>query len=265
MPWARRPRVWRVPMGGAIISCRILVFAKAPVPGWVKTRLVPALGEAGAAQLYRQLVERTLDTALSAGLGAIELWCAPDTNDPYFAACAKRYGVRLRAQGQGDLGGRMARALKRTLATGTPGLLIGCDCPVLAPAYLREAAAALAGGSDAVFGPAEDGGYVLVGLARMPPAQLFEDISWGTALVMQETRARLGRLGWRWRELATLWDVDRPEDFLRLRQLHGERNGAASAKETGEGIGVPVTSPARGEEESPAKPAVSRPSGKNFR
>lgn len=209
-------------MGGATISCRILVFAKAPVPGQVKTRLVPTLGEAGAAQLHRQLVERTLDTAATAGLGAIELCCAPDTNDPYFAACAKRYGLSLRAQGEGDLGARMARALKLAVAAGTPGLLIGCDCPVLSPAYLREAAAALAGGSEAVFGPAEDGGYVLVGLARMPPAQLFEDISWGTASVMQETRARLAHLGWRWRELATVWDVDRPEDLLRLRQLHGE-------------------------------------------
>lgn len=208
-------------MGGAIISCRILVFAKAPVPGRVKTRLVPALGESGAAQLHRQLVERTLDTASAAGLGAIDLCCAPDTNDPFFAACAKKYGLSLSAQGEGDLGVRMSRALKATLAAGTPGLLVGCDCPALTPAYLREAATALAGASEAVFGPAEDGGYVLVGLARMPPAQLFEDISWGTASVMQETRARLTQIGWHWRELATLWDVDRTEDLLRLRQLYG--------------------------------------------
>jgi glycosyltransferase A (GT-A) superfamily protein (DUF2064 family) len=73
-----------------------------------------------------------------------------------------------------------------------------------------------------LLGPAEDGGYVLVGLARKPSAQLFEDIAWGSAMVMQETRARLARLDWRWCELATLWDVDRPEDLLRLRQLRGE-------------------------------------------
>ncbi len=206
-------------MAGTIINCRVLVFAKAPVPGRVKTRLVPALGEDGAAQLHRELVERTLETASMAGLGAIELCCAPDTSDAFFSACAKRYGLRLRAQGEGDLGMCMARALTRALASGTPGLLIGCDCPVLTPAYLREAAAALAGGADAVFGPAEDGGYVLVGLARMPTARLFENISWGTASVMQETRARLGQLGWRWRELATLWDVDRPEDLPRLHRL----------------------------------------------
>jgi rSAM/selenodomain-associated transferase 1 len=199
-----------------------MVFAKAPMPGRVKTRLVPALGEGAAAELHRQLAERTLFTALAAGLGPVELWCAPGTDDAFFAACARQYGISLRAQGEGDLGMRMMRALEHALAGGSPGLLVGSDCPVLTAEYLREAAAGLAGGNDAVFGPAEDGGYVLIGLARKPSAQLFEDIAWGTATVMQETRARLARLNWRWRELATLWDVDRPEDLLRLRQLRGE-------------------------------------------
>jgi len=113
----------------------------------------------------------------------------------------------------------MARAMESALAAGSQGLLIGCDCPALTAAYLREAAAALSGGNDAVLGPAEDGGYVLIGLARSPTAQLFEDIGWGTATVMQETRTRLARGNWRWRELAVLWDVDRPEDLRRLRRL----------------------------------------------
>jgi rSAM/selenodomain-associated transferase 1 len=198
-----------------------MVFAKAPTPGRVKTRLVPALGERAAAELHRQLAERTLSTAVAAGLGAVELWCAPATDDAFFAACARQYGISLRAQGEGDLGMRMARALEHALLGGSPGLLVGSDCPVLTAEYLREAAAALAGGNDAVFGPAEDGGYVLIGVARKPSAQLFADIAWGEAMVMQETRARLSRLGWRWRELATLWDVDRPEDLPRLRQLRG--------------------------------------------
>ena len=209
-------------MGDAAIDCSILIFAKAPTPGQVKTRLIQALGERGAAELQRQLIERTLHTAAAAALGAIELWCTPGPEDPFLAACAKRHGTGLRTQGEGNLGTRMARALESVLAAGSPGLLIGCDCPVLTPAYLREAAAALAGGNDAVFGPAEDGGYVLVGLARRPTAELFEDIVWGTATVMQETRARLARGNWRWRELALLWDVDRPEDLPRLRQLRTE-------------------------------------------
>lgn len=196
-----------------------MVFAKSPEPGRVKTRLIPALGEAGAAQLQRQLIERTLRTAVGAGLGSVELWCEPGPDEAYFSDCAKRHQLSLKAQGEGDLGLRMARALEATLAEGAAGLLIGCDCPALTPAYMREAAGALAGGDDAVFGPAEDGGYVLVGVARSPVAELFRDVLWGAATVMRETRTRLARGNWRWRELAPLWDVDRPEDLARLRQL----------------------------------------------
>ncbi len=196
-----------------------MIFAKAPTPGRVKTRLVPALGEQAAAALHRQLAERTLGTALAAGLGQVELWCAPETEDAFFAACAKQHGVELRAQGKGDLGMRMARALESALAQGSVGLLIGSDCPALTAEYLREAAAALREGCDAVIGPAEDGGYVLIGLARGPAAPLFEDMVWGGATVMEETRRRLAGRKLRWRELATLWDVDRPEDLARLASL----------------------------------------------
>ena len=200
-----------------------MVFAKAPTPGRVKTRLAPALDAQAAAALHRQLTGRTLATALAAGLGEVELWCTPSTSDAFFAACAKRYGVGLRAQGEGDLGMRMARALEFARAEGSPGLLIGSDCPALTPDYLRDAASALADGNDAVIGPAEDGGYVLIGLARGPAAPLFEGIAWGSAAVMQETRGRLASLAWRWRELATLWDVDRPEDLSRLTRLRAGR------------------------------------------
>lgn len=196
-----------------------MIFAKAPTPGLVKTRLFPALGERAAAVLHRQLVERALCTAVAAGLGRVELWCAPATNHLFFSACAKRYGVGLRAQGEGDLGMRMTRALNFALAAGAPGLLIGSDCPAMTPEYLCEAAAAMVDGNDAVIGPAEDGGYVLIGLARGPAAPLFEDIVWGSATVMRDTRTRLARLNWRWRELAMLWDVDRPEDLLRLQRM----------------------------------------------
>lgn len=206
-------------MHDTMSNCRVIVFAKAPTPGLVKTRLIPALGEAGAAELQRQLIERVLQMAAAAKLGPLELCCAPGTEDPFFASCAKRHGILLQAQGEGDLGLRMARALESALAAGSRALLIGCDCPALTAAYLRDAAAALAGGDEAVFGPAEDGGYVLVGLARAPAAHLFEEIAWGTSAVMQETRLRLTRANWRWRELPPLWDVDRPEDLPRLRQL----------------------------------------------
>lgn len=199
------------------------MFAKAPTPGQVKTRLAPALGEWAAAELHRQLVARTLRAASAAAVGPVELWCTPDAHDQFLASCAKQFGLRLRDQGAGDLGIRMARALESSLAEGSPALLIGCDCPALTVEYLRAAAAACGGENHAVLGPAEDGGYVLIGLARNPAVQLFENMAWGTAMVMQETRTRLARLGWRWIELATLWDVDRPEDLARLRQLCAEQ------------------------------------------
>jgi rSAM/selenodomain-associated transferase 1 len=180
------------------------------------------LGERAAAELHRQLVERTLGTAVEAAVGPVELWCTPHARDAFFLACAQESGLSLQEQGTGDLGTRMARALAIAVADGTPALLIGSDCPALTAEYLRAAAAALVRANDAVIGPAEDGGYVLIGLARSPAAQLFEGLPWGSATVMQETRRRLTNLGWRWIELATLWDVDRPEDLPRLRQLLAE-------------------------------------------
>ena len=192
---------------------RVIVFARAPVPGAAKTRLVPALGAEGAARLHARLVERTLATACAAGIGPVELCCAPDVTPPFFAACAARFGVALTAQGAGDLGERMHRAL----AAGLPAVLVGCDCPALAPAYLRAASNALREGCDLAFGPAEDGGYVLVAANRVP-RETFADIPWGGPIVMAAQRSRLRALGLRWKELDVLWDVDRPDDLERLRR-----------------------------------------------
>jgi rSAM/selenodomain-associated transferase 1 len=192
---------------------QVAVFAKAPVAGEVKTRLAPLLGAADAAELHATLVRRALATAGNAGLGPVSLWCMPETGHPFFAACAAQYGVALQPQRGGHLGERMARAFDRLLATG-PALLVGSDCPSLGAEDLRAAAASLAT-HDAVVQPAEDGGYVLVGLARAVPG-LFEAIRWGEASVMRDTRARLRAAGARWREMPVRWDVDRPEDYRRL-------------------------------------------------
>ena len=196
----------------------IIVFAKAPRAGEVKTRLIPVLGAAGAARLHERLVARALATAVAAGTGPVELCCAPDPSDTRLAALARDHGAMLTGQGPGDLCRRMRGAFERVLASKQAALLAGSDCPALAPEHLRTAAAALAGGHDAVLGPAEDGGYVLVGLRRTH-ASLFEGIRWGESTVMAETRERLAVLGWRWQELETLWDVDRPEDLARLRRV----------------------------------------------
>ena len=191
----------------------LIVFARAPEAGRVKTRLIPLLGEKAAARLHARLVERALRTARAAGFSQVELYCSPGIKNEFFKKMQMQFDVRLRPQGHGDLGERMYRALRRH-----PGaVLIGSDCPALRPADLRAAARALRGGADAVLAPAEDGGYALIG-ARRAARTLFDGVDWGSARVLAQTQRRLRRLGWRWTELRTVWDVDRPEDVLRLRK-----------------------------------------------
>jgi len=111
----------------------------------------------------------------------------------------------------------MHRAFRRALRRHPFVVLIGSDCPALRPADLRAASRILRAGADAVIAPAEDGGYPLIGLRRVS-RRLFDGIPWGGPEVLARTRSRLPALSWHWRELRTLWDVDRPEDVLRLRR-----------------------------------------------
>ena len=127
-------------------DARLLIFAKAPVPGRVKTRLAGQLGTRGAAALYQKLLRRTVRIAYNARLCPIELWCAPDARHGFFAACRQEYGVTLRRQCAGDLGRRMNRALNQTLAAGHPAVLIGGDCASLGETELRAAFGLLAAG-----------------------------------------------------------------------------------------------------------------------
>jgi rSAM/selenodomain-associated transferase 1 len=191
----------------------IAILAKAPVAGFAKTRLIPALGEAGAATLQARLTERAVATAMAADTGPVTLWAAPDQHHPSFAHLAARFALALARQHDGDLGARMLAALA---AANGPALVIGTDCPALTADHLRTAADVLRAGTDAVLIPAEDGGYVLVG-ARAPHPALFGGMAWGTASVMADTRRRLVELGLSWREPAILWDVDLPADLERLR------------------------------------------------
>jgi len=202
-------------MTGPDDGTAVIVFAKAPRPGAVKTRLIPLLGAEGAAALHERLVKHALATVHAAAFSRIELHCTPATDDTFFRFCSDRYGAVLVPQVAGDLGARMFAAFEAALAACPRALLIGSDCPALSARYLHSAERALREGCDAVLGPSEDGGYVLIGLTRCD-ARLFDGIAWGGVGVMAETRARLAALGWRWRELEPLWDVDRPEDYVRL-------------------------------------------------
>ncbi len=205
------------PQGGYLHpDARILVFAKAPRAGTVKTRLIPALGPEGAAAVHRLLTTHTVATLSRSRLAPLTLCVTPDVDDDFLRALARRAGMTLEAQEDGDLGRRMAAALRRAQADVARVLLVGTDCPNLDEAYLNAALEALESGADVVLGPAEDGGYVLVGLSRPVDERLFQDIDWGTDQVLEQTRARIRALEWSWRELPPRWDVDRPEDLTRL-------------------------------------------------
>lgn len=199
-------------------EARIIVFAKAPVPGQVKTRMAGHLGNFGAALLHRQLLSHILRRLIQARLAPVELWCAPDAQHGFFIACRRDYGIRLRRQQGHNLGERMAQALATVLKEGSRfAVIVGSDCPMLDATYLRQGLMALKAGQDAVLGPTEDGGYMLIGL-RQPCPALFKGIPWGSTIVLAATRRRLQRGGLTWSELPLAWDVDRPADLRRLRQ-----------------------------------------------
>ena len=195
-------------------------MAKAPIPGTAKTRLIPSIGAHAAAVLQERLTERTITTALAANIGPVTLWCAPDIRHASFFDLVMRLRVTLKPQPEGDLGARMLAAMA---ASGGPTLVIGTDCPALTAVHLRGAARALHDGAEVVLIPAEDGGYVLIG-ARAAHPQLFSGISWGTATVLAETRARIIALRLALSELPSA-----------LGRRHRKRSRAARARASGAG------------------------------
>jgi rSAM/selenodomain-associated transferase 1 len=193
----------------------LIVFAKAPVPGQAKTRLARVIGAQAAAALAARMLDHTLAQAVMADIGSVELCGTPDAAHPLLAAAAERAGVVLTAQGEGGLGERMARAFERGLADYERVLMVGTDCPLLGADDIREAAQRLVAPLRAVFRPADDGGYILIGLRRFDPS-LFQAIAWSSPEVMPVTRQRLRRLAWRWWEGAPLVDIDEATNLAYL-------------------------------------------------
>lgn len=191
----------------------LIVFARVPGAGKVKTRLAATIGEAQALAAYRELLGRTLAFAQSVPGVSLRLCIDGDDVDGECAALAERHRMAIARQQGGDLGQRMHEALVQELRAGWLPVLIGCDCPPLSRADLEQAFDALAR-RDAVFSPTEDGGYALVGIARALP-RAFTGIAWGTPGVMQATREALRAHGADWHELRTLWDVDDEQDYRR--------------------------------------------------
>jgi uncharacterized protein len=200
------------------IPC-LIVFTRYPIPGKTKTRLIPALGAAGAAHLHRQMTEHTLAQVrqLRADGVAIEIHYAGVTAD---RELADWLGADLvyRSQGDGDLGERMALSIETALQAGHDRvIIIGTDCPGLTTDILQLAFEQLHD-RDLVLGPAIDGGYYLIGLRRFMP-ELFVGISWGTSTVRQQTIEIAIELGLSMGDLPLLADIDRPEDLPIWKQL----------------------------------------------
>jgi uncharacterized protein len=190
---------------------RIVIFAKAPVPGTAKTRLVPKLGEIGAARLAHKMLLATIAEAEAARLAIPELCATPHPYDPEWQPFLPKAEIRYTDQGQGDLGERLARAARRVTLVGENILLIGTDCPTLDRHRLRGAAEALVT-RDSVIHPTLDGGYALLGLRRFDPS-LFSGIAWSGPDVAADTIARINALGWTLSTGETLRDIDEPEDL----------------------------------------------------
>ncbi|MEX1166550.1 MAG: TIGR04283 family arsenosugar biosynthesis glycosyltransferase [Hydrogenophaga sp.] len=200
-------------------AANVVIMAKAPVPGFAKTRLIPLLGKGGAARAQRGFVLKTLLTVHRASLGPFQLHGALSTQNRLFGVLAERFAVPCLAQVEGDIGARMAAVMAAHFAApnAMPLLIVGTDCPALTPAHLQAAADALVA-HDAVFIPAEDGGYVLIGMRRPLPVA-FERIEWSTARTMAQTRERLSEARVPWIELPALWDVDEPADWQRWKTV----------------------------------------------
>ena len=199
-------------------TCPLIIFAKAPVPGQVKTRLIPALGPEGACALYQKLLRHTLEQTRD-WPGERLLYCAPDTQDALLQALALEHQLTLRTQQGDDLGERMARALAEHSGG---ALLIGTDCPLLDCAHLTAAQQALIEHDVAII-PSEDGGYVLIG-QRAPHPAPFTRMRWSHADVLRDTRTRLHDAGLSLWLGPTLWDLDEPQDLPRLQTIPGLAN-----------------------------------------
>jgi len=195
-----------------------IVFCKAPVAGQVKTRLIPQLTAQQAVDVHIELTERTLTLLHEAQICPIQLWCSPDTSHPFYEQCVNNYGVSLHIQRGNDLGERMHHAIQSGLEKSSTILLIGCDCPSLRIQDFESAIKALQleMKTDVVIAPAEDGGYVMIGLNNAYP-DLFINMTWGNEDVYQNTLQRITDLELTLFESRRHWDIDTFEDLQRFR------------------------------------------------
>lgn len=194
-------------------SKRLIVFTRYPEPGKTKTRMIPALGAEGAAGLQRQMTEKTIKVAQQLQ------FFSPVDLAIYFNGGSQELmqawlgNLNFYAQSRGDLGEKLRSALEDSFSQGFNRIVvIGIDCPDLTASILAQAFQSLET-ADLVIGPAVDGGYYLIGLKFLIP-EVFQNIDWGTSLVLDQTKTQAEMLSLSIKYLPTLQDIDRPEDLL---------------------------------------------------
>jgi rSAM/selenodomain-associated transferase 1 len=195
-------------------SNTLLVFAKKPVPGTVKTRLARDVGHEEAARLYRLMAETTWSRTAGPGY---ERWLVfePSSERDWMRDWLPGADSYL-PQVPGDLGTRLSAAFEHAFQAGAKRVaVIGTDSPNIRCEDITGAFDLLQDGHQAVLGPSTDGGYWLLGLSSFQP-HLFEDILWSTDEVARQTRARMAARGLRFAELRTVRDIDRVDDLASL-------------------------------------------------
>jgi hypothetical protein len=196
----------------------LILFAKQPLPGEVKTRLLPDYSPERAAEIAAFLIRATVELAVSAWPGDVALHVWPDVDHPLFQELAREFHIRLAPQAGGDLGARMLSALRAGVERNGCAAVMGCDVPHCAWNVLDQANGWLARGKN-VLGPTEDGGYYFIGLQEARP-ELFENMPWGGKQLLSMTLARAEALGMEFDLLAQLRDIDTARDLWLIAQKY---------------------------------------------
>lgn len=196
----------------------LILFARNPIPGEVKTRLLPDYSPEQAAEIAAFMIRATLELAISAWPGDIALYVWPDTNLPLLHELKREFRVRLEQQAHGDLGAKMLSALRDGIGRNSCAAILGCDVPHCGWDIVDQANHWLARGRN-VLGPTEDGGYYFIGAQEARP-ELFENIPWGSGQVLETTLARAEAADMKFDLLTTLRDIDTAEDLWFIAQKY---------------------------------------------
>ncbi|MEA3292157.1 MAG: TIGR04282 family arsenosugar biosynthesis glycosyltransferase [Pseudomonadota bacterium] len=196
----------------------LCLFARAPRPGSVKTRLQPALGTQRAAAVAERMLRRSVETMAGAWPGSLVLAVTPDSNHPLFEELVDAYDLSLVLQHGADLGARMLHALEAGVAEAGCAAVVGSDVPQISGATLRQAHSKMTRGNN-VLGPAADGGFYLLGLQRTDAA-MFDGVRWGGSDVCEQVLRQSAALGLTFTQLPEMRDIDTPDDLVWLARKH---------------------------------------------